>query len=138
MLAKPGSRMGMGRFNLYWAFDVTYFTWIGMEIWILSRDRRAASGIRADRGSFWFIIGIFTAGLTAAFYAPYLSRATRISEFRYPIILLGLFLAWVGIAFRLWAVAVLGRFFRITVMLQDNHELITKGPYRYLRHPSYT
>jgi protein-S-isoprenylcysteine O-methyltransferase len=41
-------------------------------------------------------------------------------------------------AFRLWAVLVLGRFFRVTVLVQDEHRLVEAGPYRLLRHPAYT
>jgi protein-S-isoprenylcysteine O-methyltransferase len=40
-------------------------------------------------------------------------------------------------ALRLWAVLVLGRFFRITVIMQDEHRLVEEGPYRLLRHPGY-
>ena len=43
-----------------------------------------------------------------------------------------------GVAFRLWAVLSLGRFFRVAVTTQDDHRLIERGPYRRLRHPSYT
>jgi protein-S-isoprenylcysteine O-methyltransferase len=41
-------------------------------------------------------------------------------------------------ALRLWAVLALGRFFRITVLVQDQHRLVDTGPYRLLRHPAYT
>lgn len=37
-----------------------------------------------------------------------------------------------------WAVATLGRFFRLTVTAQADHRLIDTGPYRRLRHPAYT
>lgn len=43
-----------------------------------------------------------------------------------------------GTALRFWAVQTLGKFFRRTVMIQKEHELIRKGPYLLLRHPSYT
>jgi len=47
-------------------------------------------------------------------------------------------LIWAGLAFRFWAILTLGRFFRVTVLMHDEHRLVTKGPYRLLRHPSYT
>lgn len=43
-----------------------------------------------------------------------------------------------GLALRLWAVVTLGRFFKVTVSIQDHHRVIRSGPYRVLRHPSYT
>jgi protein-S-isoprenylcysteine O-methyltransferase Ste14 len=47
-------------------------------------------------------------------------------------------LIWTGIALRLWAVRTLGRFFRVTVTVQDDHRLVDSGPYARLRNPSYT
>jgi protein-S-isoprenylcysteine O-methyltransferase Ste14 len=36
-----------------------------------------------------------------------------------------------------WAEAVLDRQFSVYVTLQEDHRLVTGGPYRYLRHPRY-
>jgi protein-S-isoprenylcysteine O-methyltransferase len=43
-----------------------------------------------------------------------------------------------GIMFRLWAINILGDFFTAHVMIAENHQLCRRGPYRILRHPSYT
>jgi protein-S-isoprenylcysteine O-methyltransferase len=43
-----------------------------------------------------------------------------------------------GLALRFWAIRVLARFFTVDVNIQEGHELIRRGPYRLLRHPSYT
>jgi protein-S-isoprenylcysteine O-methyltransferase Ste14 len=43
-----------------------------------------------------------------------------------------------GLALRAWAVHVLGRFFKFTVVVQADHEVVDTGPYRLIRHPSYT
>jgi protein-S-isoprenylcysteine O-methyltransferase len=51
---------------------------------------------------------------------------------------LGMALVWAGILFRFWAVRKLGKFFRSKVVIQDRHTLISHGPYKYLRNPSYT
>jgi len=32
---------------------------------------------------------------------------------------------------------VLGKYFTATVQIQEDHQLIKAGPYRYIRHPSY-
>jgi protein-S-isoprenylcysteine O-methyltransferase Ste14 len=50
---------------------------------------------------------------------------------------LGLALLFVGGVLRIWPMFVLGRRFSGLVALQPGHELVTDGPYRYVRHPSY-
>ncbi len=40
-------------------------------------------------------------------------------------------------ALRLWPVYVLGQRFSGLVAIQQGHELVTSGPYGYIRHPSY-
>ncbi|HEY6111590.1 MAG TPA: isoprenylcysteine carboxylmethyltransferase family protein [Chthoniobacterales bacterium] len=32
----------------------------------------------------------------------------------------------------------LGRFFTVDVTIEKDHELVTRGPFRFVRHPSYT
>ena len=49
----------------------------------------------------------------------------------------GLALTFGGLAFRIWSIRTLGQFFTPLVVIQDNHRVIRKGPYKYLRHPSY-
>lgn len=51
---------------------------------------------------------------------------------------LGVGMAMGGLTFRYWAIRTLGRFFTSTVKIQSDHQLIETGPYKYLRHPSYT
>ena len=43
-----------------------------------------------------------------------------------------------GYVLRLWAVRTLGQFFTMEIGLRADHGLITNGPYRWARHPSYT
>ena len=50
---------------------------------------------------------------------------------------LGLIVFALGFGLMQWAEAELGRQFSINVTLQTDHQLITRGPYRYVRHPRY-
>lgn len=43
-----------------------------------------------------------------------------------------------GMGLQAWSVHTLGRFFTIRVATHDDHELVVAGPYRRVRHPSYT
>jgi protein-S-isoprenylcysteine O-methyltransferase len=43
-----------------------------------------------------------------------------------------------GLALRSWAVFTLGKFFTMHLSVQNGHKLISSGPYKFIRHPSYT
>ena len=43
-----------------------------------------------------------------------------------------------GVALRTWAILTLGRLFKFVVVIQEGHRVVASGPYRLLRHPSYT
>ena len=51
---------------------------------------------------------------------------------------LGLFVAIGGVALRQAAVAALGRFFTTRVTTRADQTVVDTGPYRYVRHPSYS
>jgi len=42
-----------------------------------------------------------------------------------------------GIGIRIWAIKTLGKHFTATVTLTDDHQVISTGPYKLVRHPSY-
>ena len=50
----------------------------------------------------------------------------------------GLVLIAVGIILREWSIWVLGKYFTGQVQVREKAKLVTNGPYRYIRHPSYT
>ncbi len=52
--------------------------------------------------------------------------------------LAGFSLFTIGIVVRWVAIFYLGRFFTVNVAIAGDHELITSGPYRFVRHPSYS
>jgi protein-S-isoprenylcysteine O-methyltransferase len=43
-----------------------------------------------------------------------------------------------GLLLRWWAIVTLGRFFTVDVTIELDHQLIDRGPFRVVRHPSYT
>ena len=52
------------------------------------------------------------------------------------IVGVALFIA--GLALRWYSIFYLGRFFTVNVAIASDHRLIDTGPYRHMRHPSYT
>ena len=82
----------------------------------------------------WAVIGI------SIFVAFFLRAAFPQGRLPHPQIfyLIGLILFVFGLIIRWVAIIHLGRFFTVNVAIADDHQLITTGPYRYVRHPSYT
>jgi len=54
------------------------------------------------------------------------------------VIVAGTLVGCAGLFLRVWAIATLGKFFSSTVEIRSDHKVVTWGPYRLLRHPSYT
>ncbi|MHB8301265.1 MAG: methyltransferase family protein [Acidobacteriaceae bacterium] len=50
----------------------------------------------------------------------------------------GFFLTLAGCGFAIWARIVLGRNWSGTVTVKEDHELTTRGPYAWVRHPIYS
>jgi protein-S-isoprenylcysteine O-methyltransferase Ste14 len=50
----------------------------------------------------------------------------------------GLILIVACVALRAWSIITLGRFFQYSIRIQSGHTVVTTGPYRFVRHPSYT
>jgi protein-S-isoprenylcysteine O-methyltransferase Ste14 len=70
--------------------------------------------------------------------APVVEWAYRTNrEWHAPWVIVGSLMLVGGTAFRIWAIKTLGKFFTSTVEIQDDHQLIKTGPYRYMKHPSY-
>jgi len=89
---------------------------------------------RSDRGSrvaIW--LGMFIAIFLSDYFATH--GITPIPELFFYV---GIVLMLVGIVFRQWAIWVLGRFFSTKVRIVSDHKIVREGPYRFLRHPSYT
>ena len=111
--------------------------WIASEFRI-GRKRAADHGKAHDRGSL-HILHVAIWG--SIFIAVWLSRSGigRFDEhLRVPLLWAGCALMAAGMAFRWWAVRVLASYFTVDVGIRDDHKLIRSGPYRLLRHPSYT
>jgi protein-S-isoprenylcysteine O-methyltransferase len=103
---------------------------------IVSRHSRTESKSK-DRLTLPLLWLVITLSIFAGFY----SRAA-FSQFRLPqsslFYLAGLILFVVGIIIRWISIIQLGRFFTVNVTIAKDHQLVTTGLYRYVRHPSYS
>ena len=100
-----------------------------------STNRRAEATV-ADRGSRPIMRVTMIIGVIAAVVAAKAVPGAAIHN-RSAAAWAGLILVWCGVALRLWSFHTLGRYFTFTVQTSDDQPVITQGPYRWIRHPSY-
>ncbi len=101
------------------------------------RSRFNRSGTRAERWSFVVVVACVAGGMLGAFEAADWNAAS-IGPSRWPLFVLGLVLMAAGLGVRQWAILTLGRFFTVDVRVHSNQVVVERGPYRWVRHPSYS
>ena len=117
-------------------FQASLFAWALLEGWIILRDRwRPVSPVdRAGQG------GIAIIMIVTFIIASLVEKSDPFPMPSRPLVplLVGDCLLWLGLALRLWSVLTLGKFFRATLVVQEDHHIVQSGPYKFLRHPSYS
>lgn len=105
---------------------------------IVSRARKAAKEKGSkDGGSIGVIMGLGGASMFLAFLAAF--RTTGFSEaVRVPLYYLGLAIMIAGGVLRRVCWRTLGEYFTGDVKARADQPVIQSGPYRWVRHPSYT
>ncbi len=113
--------------------------WASYEIWLVLKDRKQDKGHTGiDQGSRFFNFASIILGIGGA------ALVNGISSFIFPggksgtVFWIGIGIILLGFALRVWAVTTLGKSFRTTVEIDDDQKVIRSGPYRLIRHPSYT
>ncbi len=115
-----------------------YLLWFGSEFFgaflIPRLRRRGKARVTRDRRSAPLIIlSVFAAIVVASSLG-----SAGVGPLPDWVFYVGIILIILGIVIRQWAIAVLGRFFSLTVRVAEDHRVVDKGPYRLVRHPSYT
>src|SRR5438045_1141965 len=104
---------------------------VGLEIvvGILTRGTSAK-----DRWAFRILWGVLVVGI---YTASQLKRILPMPD-RNAMFWVGIALIGIGMVIRATAILTLRRYFTVQVTIDPSHELIDRGLYRFLRHPSYT
>jgi protein-S-isoprenylcysteine O-methyltransferase Ste14 len=100
--------------------------------------RRRDDGVTADRGTKWVTALASRAAIFGALAIAALVPRMRAGANDWATFGLGIVLVLAGAGLRDWAIVTLGRFFRREVTIAPGQRLVRRGPYRVLRHPSYT
>ena len=107
--------------------------WASAEVLLRLRN---LGGRTAFDWSFILVVASVAAGINLGFRAAHASAT--VGGGGWAPVAAGLLIAVFGIALRIWAILALGRFFKFVVVIQDGHQVVDRGPYRLLRHPSYS
>jgi protein-S-isoprenylcysteine O-methyltransferase Ste14 len=116
--------------------DTTAIGFALSEMSIRARSAVNRGGSNRDHGSIVAVVLGVAAGVLVAVWCAAGVSTTTIAGGWVPL-LVGLLLMWLGIALRQWAVWTLGRFFTVVVRVTDGQSVVDRGPYRWVRHPSY-
>ncbi|MCL1501085.1 protein-S-isoprenylcysteine methyltransferase [Xanthomonas nasturtii] len=118
-------------------FVALNLVWGGYEL-LLSRRRRASDGGALNRGTLQQLWRVLSAAVAAAVVLAYSGLAHWPQGWGASLQWAGCALIGSGLALRVCAIQVLARWFTVDVTIQPDHQLVRRGPYRWLRHPSYT
>jgi protein-S-isoprenylcysteine O-methyltransferase len=120
-----------------WVTHILAYGYLALEIYLLAAKRGRDAVTTGDQGTLRLVWMLICAGCLVGFLL-----APKLSFFRWPetllIVLLADVLLLAGIALRVWAIVHLGKFFTVDVGIQQGHCVVQGGPYRFVRHPSYS
>src|SRR5579885_1724080 len=115
---------------IFWSIFVT---WVIVEL----LGNRWRAGKSYDMRYLIVILFIVGVSLTVCFLLPILLPGATIGHAQF-CFFGGMVLLVLGIALRQYAVRTLGKYFTLTISIQENHQIVEHGPYRWVRHPSYS
>jgi protein-S-isoprenylcysteine O-methyltransferase Ste14 len=113
--------------------------WLVSEFSLVIRDRIQGKGkTEKDKGTRNYnLLSIIFSMMLSLFIiqkTDYLFVGKRIDFF----IWLGAVVIITGLILRVWAIITLGKSFRTTIETQKDQKVVKEGPYKLIRHPSYS
>jgi protein-S-isoprenylcysteine O-methyltransferase Ste14 len=115
--------------------SITATAFVAGELWQAFRLRRGvapAGAVGEVLFRLLFFVGILLLPLGAS-VAPGAVIPDGVGTF-----VIGAVAGWLGLLLRWWCFVALGRYFTVVVKTTSDQVVVERGPYRFLRHPSYT
>jgi len=119
----------------------TSFLWLVLVIvWVVGALRTKRTVQSQSSASQLLYTAILLVGVYMIFATqsgiPWLDR--QLFSVNIPIVLAGLLVVLIGVAFSIWGRLILGSNWSNRVTVKENHTLVRTGPYRIVRHPIYS
>jgi protein-S-isoprenylcysteine O-methyltransferase Ste14 len=112
------------------------YIYCSFEIYMSIRQKNKTKIVNVeDKGS----LRVLYISISSGYFAAFLIAATKIGRIYYwdLFFILGLFIILVGLVIRITSIYTLKHHFTYSVARIDNHELVKKGLYKFIRHPGY-
>jgi protein-S-isoprenylcysteine O-methyltransferase Ste14 len=113
-------------------------SWILPEVVAWRVKRSTDSSMARDQGSLNLVAVLWWSGIAMDFSLSLLLPQAAISWKRTSLFFVGTCFMLLGIALRWYSAGTLGKYFTFDVAIQTGQTLVEVGPYRYIRHPSYS
>jgi protein-S-isoprenylcysteine O-methyltransferase Ste14 len=119
-------------------FWIAFVIWTLPEVFAWTAKRSVDSSSARDQGSLSLIVALWWIGIALDFSLSLFLPQAAISWQRTLLFIAGICLMLLGVALRWYSVSVLGKYFTFDVAIHSGQVLVEVGPYRYIRHPSYS
>ena len=121
-----------------WVLNAAYMIWLIPEFIYVFRHRVDAKFRTDDRLSYIGISISIWIGIFLGYWMAHVESWADIAWHPMFLFTLGIVLMVIGVAFRFYAVSILGKYFSMRLAIQPGQRVVQNGPYRWIRHPSYT
>jgi protein-S-isoprenylcysteine O-methyltransferase Ste14 len=123
-------------------YDIIF--WTAFAIWMIPEflgtlfQSSREGALRRDRGSSIVVFVCIYGALSLGFWFASAIPSAAIIWNQPALFALGITLLLVGVALRWYAIRILGESFTRQVAIRPDQKVVQAGPYRWIRHPSYS
>lgn len=115
--------------------------WLGVIYGIselyLALTRQSRRALSRDRNSLLLLWVVIAVSVFLAVQMVWLAPGATVGS-PTAFYIIGFFVFLFGLALRWFSIGYLGRYFTVNVAVNPEQAVVDSGPYRYIRHPSYT
>ena len=126
-----------------WPYALVFwgaYVWSFLPEWKVVRGgvEGAKSADSKDGGSIRVLLGGMWIALMLGFFLSFVKAGSFSRDAQLPVFVIGVALMILGSLLRRWCFRTLGQYFTGDVKASADQPVIRTGPYRFVRHPSYT